>query len=171
MEVANLISPFSYSSWSDWTFQPATFSSYIPPSKEEAYTADILLSLASIAIEKNNLEASLDEEDPQSAEDDHESPDELYEEPSKAQYRFDPLKYREVAKRHYGDISLSSYPRMKSLKKFQVLKGKPRTCKFKRNLNACSEHKRKHQRCPPECFMRRKEMQQPSLLELDEELQ
>jgi hypothetical protein len=48
---------------------------------------------------------------------------------------------------------------------------KTRNSRFKRNLNACSEHKRKHQRCPSECPLRKKQM--GSLQEeddLDEEL-
>jgi len=48
---------------------------------------------------------------------------------------------------------------------------KTRNSRFKRNLNACSEHKRKHQRCPAECPLRKKQM--CSLQEeddLDEEL-
>jgi hypothetical protein len=54
---------------------------------------------------------------------------------------------------HSQDLPDSLWYALKKAKKAK----KDKKLKFQRTLNACAEHRRKHQRCPPECAGRLKE--------------
>eukprot|EP01119_Soliformovum_irregulare_P017493 TRINITY_DN5213_c0_g1_i1.p1 TRINITY_DN5213_c0_g1~~TRINITY_DN5213_c0_g1_i1.p1 ORF type:complete len:149 (+),score=31.20 TRINITY_DN5213_c0_g1_i1:116-562(+) len=108
-------------------------------SDQETACAEILLSLSGFVSESNSPYSS-EESSPSSS--DTESP---------------------MTRRSSGYTMRELKSQLKAIKKDKSKK-MDKDSRFKRNVNACADHRRKHQKCPMDC-LRRKQNEQRAMME------
>lgn len=134
-----------------------------PASQEEAFYSDFeeCEILARILLSMGK-ESSLDLQDRERKMDASSSDDELL-------IKADSKKRKEIPWEEDEEylVAKRSARLMRTNKVKPSKTGKLKSIRFKRNVNACSEHKRKHQRCPVDCPMR---TQENALAQLEDEM-
>jgi len=112
-----------------WFFTPSYVTKNVidfSRTDSETLCAEILSSLSEIIVQSDSDSDHSDEGSPHSP-------------------KYSPYGYRD-----FNGVSKKPFKLSKS-KKEKMMK----TIRFKRNVNACTEHRRKHQKCPMDCPRRR----------------